>query len=49
MTTEQKIIKTKVALGRWCYGTTPMQTWLDGVPLAQEKRLPWRARTRVYA
>jgi len=26
--------------GRWCYGKTPMQTFLDTVPLAREKMLP---------
>ena len=25
--------------GRWCYGKTPMQTFLDSVPLALEKQL----------
>jgi len=25
--------------GRWCYGKTPMQTWLDSVPLAKEKHI----------
>lgn len=25
--------------GRWCYGKTPMQTFLDSVPLAQEKQV----------
>lgn len=25
--------------GRWCYGKTPMQTWLDSLPLAKEKML----------
>ena len=25
--------------GRWCYGKTPMQTFLDGVALAREKTL----------
>jgi transposase InsO family protein len=25
--------------GRWCYGKTPMPTFLDSVPLAKEKRL----------
>jgi transposase InsO family protein len=25
--------------GRWCYGKTPMQTFIDSVPLAQEKML----------
>ncbi len=24
---------------RWCYGKTPMQTFLDSVPLAKEKML----------
>ena len=23
--------------GRWCYGKTPMQTFVDSVPLAKEK------------
>ena len=23
--------------GRWCYGKTPMQTFIDSVPLAKEK------------
>ena len=26
--------------GRWCYGKTPMQTFLDTVPLAREKSWP---------
>jgi transposase InsO family protein len=25
--------------GRWCYGKTPMQTFLDSIPLAKEKTL----------
>lgn len=25
--------------GRWCYGKTPMQTFLDSVPLAEEKHI----------
>jgi transposase InsO family protein len=25
--------------GRWCFGKTPMQTFLDAVPLAQEKMI----------
>jgi hypothetical protein len=25
--------------GRWCYGKTPLQTFVDGVPLAHEKML----------
>ena len=25
--------------GRWCYGKTPMQTFVDSVPLAQAKQL----------
>ena len=25
--------------GRWCYGKTPMQTFLDTIPLAMEKML----------
>lgn len=26
--------------GRWCYGKTPMQTFLDATPIAKEKLLP---------
>ena len=26
--------------GRWCYGKTPLQTFLDGLELAREKLLP---------
>ena len=25
--------------GRWCYGQTPMQTFVDSVPLAKEKMI----------
>jgi hypothetical protein len=25
--------------GRWCYGKTPMQTFLDTLPLAKEKQI----------
>jgi transposase InsO family protein len=25
--------------GKWCYGKTPMQTWVDSVPLAKEKNV----------
>ena len=25
--------------GRWCYGKTPRQTFMDSVPLAKEKML----------
>jgi hypothetical protein len=25
--------------GRWCYGKTPMQTFLDSLPIAKEKLL----------
>ena len=25
--------------GRWCYGKTPMQTFIDSIPLAQEKMI----------
>ncbi len=26
--------------GRWCFGKTPMQTFLDALPLAKEKLMP---------
>jgi hypothetical protein len=25
--------------GRWCYGTTPMQTFLDSLPLAEQEQI----------
>jgi transposase InsO family protein len=25
--------------GRWCYGKTPMQTFIDSLPIAKEKQL----------
>jgi hypothetical protein len=25
--------------GRWCYGKTPMQTFLDAMPLTEEKMI----------
>ena len=25
--------------GRWCYGKTPMQTFLDSLPVAKEKMI----------
>src|SRR5262245_29676538 len=31
--------ETRSHQGRWCYGKTPMQTFLDSVPLAKEKLL----------
>lgn len=27
----------RIPQGRWCYGRTPMQTFRDTIPLAQEK------------
>jgi hypothetical protein len=31
--------ETRVHQGRWCDGRTPMQTFLDTIPLAKEKLL----------
>jgi transposase InsO family protein len=28
--------------GKWCYGKTPMQTFLDTLPVAREKLIPAR-------
>jgi hypothetical protein len=25
--------------GRWCFGKTPMQTFLDAIPIAREKMI----------
>ena len=32
--------------GRWCYGKTPMQTFLDTVSLAQEKQISTETQTQ---
>jgi hypothetical protein len=26
--------------GKWCFGKTPLQTFVDAIPLAREKSLP---------
>ena len=31
--------KQRTHQGQWCYGKTPMQTFLDSVSLAKEKML----------
>src|SRR6516162_3609794 len=33
--------------GRWCYGKTPLQTFIDGAPLAREKMLDSAAAEEV--
>jgi transposase InsO family protein len=35
----QEYNEERVHQGRWCYGRTPMQTFLDTIPLAKEKLL----------
>jgi hypothetical protein len=32
--------ETRPHQGRWCYGKTPLQTFLDALPIAREKLLP---------
>jgi hypothetical protein len=32
--------ETRLHQGRWCYGKTPIQTFLDALPIAREKLLP---------
>jgi hypothetical protein len=34
-----KYHEERVHQGRWCYGRTPMQPFLDTIPLAKEKLL----------
>jgi hypothetical protein len=31
--------KTRTHQGRWCFGKTPMQTFLDALPIAREKMI----------
>ena len=33
--------------GRWCYGKTPMRTFLDSVPMAKEKLIPSGGGERI--
>ena len=33
----RKYNEVRTHQGRWCYGKTPMQTFLDTLPLAEEK------------
>ena len=35
----QEYNEVRVHQGRWCYGRTPRQTFLDTIPLAKEKLL----------
>ena len=35
--------------GKWCFGKTPMQTFLDALPLAREKCLPVAAAEQPNA
>ena len=35
----RKYNEERVHQGRWCYGRTPLQTFLDTIPLAKEKLL----------
>jgi hypothetical protein len=35
----RKYNEERVHQGRWCYGRTPMQTFVDTIPLAKEKVL----------
>jgi hypothetical protein len=32
-------LRTESPWGRWCFGKTPMQTFLDAIPLAKEKMI----------
>jgi hypothetical protein len=32
--------QTRPDQGRWCYWTTPMQTFLDALPIARKKLVP---------
>ena len=41
--------ETRPHQGRWCYGKTPLQTFLDALPIAREKLLPARnAGHRIF-
>ena len=35
--------------GRWCYGKTPMQTFLDSVPMAREKLISQHSQPALAA
>jgi hypothetical protein len=38
---------TRPHQGRWCYGKTPLQTFIDSAPLAREKVVAADAREEV--
>jgi hypothetical protein len=35
--------------GRWCYGKTPMQTFLDSLPVAREKLIDQQSQAIAAA
>ena len=35
--------------GRWCYGKTPMQTFLDSLPMAREKLIDQQSQPVAVA
>ena len=35
--------------GRWCYGKTPMQTFLDSLPMAREKLIDQQSQAMPAA
>jgi hypothetical protein len=39
--------ETRPHQGRWCYGKTPLQTFIESAPLAREKVLAAGAREEV--
>jgi hypothetical protein len=34
-----KLYEERPHQGRWCYGKTPLQTFVDSIPLAKEKMI----------
>ena len=38
---EYSELKERPHIGKYCYGKTPMQTFLDSLPLAKEKMLQY--------
>jgi hypothetical protein len=41
--------ETRPHQGRWCYGKTPMQTFLDSLPVAKEKMIGPREASASHA
>ena len=45
----EKYTEVRTHQGRWCYGKTPMQTFLDSLPMAREKLIDQQSQPIAVA